>query len=276
MDKRVKESLKEVNNKSIQTYLKERRVVINKANGFDQNDHLRNKKNVFDEKKEKVKSTNLFECLPQFNNSLYKNSIKKEIKETQKPQLITIDKLNNQTKEGIQTSQKLKLPLIGNLDQSRANESIRRSSDFCQNTTQISSLGNYFNSPIKANNNLSDMKISLNPNSNRGTTLAFNIENTYSKPKLTKNNSQIYTKTVKSHYEENFKSKYSLFNKKIQKWNNISDSGISYKNTIIDKIGNFKKTIRDLMGKHYLSTENFNQISPRKAKFHSVEGNHIY
>jgi hypothetical protein len=252
-DKRLKGSLIEVNNNSIQTYLKETKILANKSNNVnsDESGHLKNKGNI-----KKIKLANLFESLPNFNNSIYKKS---KISENQNASSLNVKP----------TSKAPKLPLIGNTEKSRANESIRNSFDFCQNTTQISYLGNYFNTPIKANH-MSDLYLNYTNNSNRGTTLTFNPKNINLKLRT----SQINLKNLKSHYEENFKSKYSIF-KDFKKANNISDSIALNKNTIIDKIGNFKNTLKEILSKHYLSTEDFNQISPRKFNFNYNEDEQI-
>lgn len=248
--------------------MKETKTIANRGISFNINNSGFNHKKDNFLTKEKVKFANLFESLPKFNNTLYKKSTNNN---SFNPPLIASPKQNIKSQEGKTNSKTPKLPFIGNVEMSKAHESIRRSMDFCQNTTQISYLGNQFNSSVMTNN-LSNMHFGSNNNSNRRTTLTFNIKNTNAKPKLSKNNSQIKLKNVSSYYAENFKSKYGLF-KDLKKANNISDSGIQNKNTIIDKIGEYKKTNRDFANKHYLSTENFNQISPRRVNYDEIEVN---
>ena len=252
-DKRLKGSLIEVNNNSIQTYLKETKIRANKVNNVnsDESEHLKNQGII-----KKIKLANLFENLPNFNNSFYKKS---KISENQKASSLNVKS----------TSKAPKLPLIGNAGKSRANKNIRNSFDFCQNTTQISYLGSYFNTPIKANH-MSDLYLNYTNNSNRGTTLTFNPKNVNLKLKT----SQINLKNLKSHYEENFKSKYSIF-KDFKKAKDLSDSIPRNKNTIINKIGFFKNTLKEILTKQYLSTEDFNQISPKKVNFDFIEDDQI-
>lgn len=265
MDSRFKESFKEVKNQSLQSYLKNNKITTNRVNSVDSNDLNNNINNAKHSNKGKIKLANLFESLPNFNNTVYKKSLDKIYQETHNfntPKNNIVSNIDANT-----YSKTPKLPMIKNTKKSEANNNIRKSFDFCQNTTQLSSLGDYFKSPNKSNN-LSNPNLGYITNSKRITTLTFDPINTNIKPKLSKNDSQISLKNVKSYYEENFKNRHSII-KDFKKFHNDSESIVNNKNTILEKIVDCKKNIREITNKHYLSTENFNQINPRNSNFYN-------
>jgi len=284
VDKRLKESFKEVSNESIQNYLKQNKKIANRGSSLiSSNVSKYSSKKELDPFNDQIKYSNLFESLPNFNNTIYRNSFKIDVNENQsinnnkenkkniknnnednslKPKKKKNDKEKKEQLSPIRSN--ILPPIRRSIDLQKLHGKIGSSFDFCQNTTQASIIGNYFNSPTYKLGSLQNNK---NIHSNRGTTISFNNANGTINLRSNKNiKSQINFKTIKSYYAENFKSKYSMFVDNRKK-TNFSEFNIAHKNTIMDKLGDHKKMIREMIKQHYLSTEDFKQISPKHGLF---------
>ncbi len=278
IDIRLQDNLKEINNKSIQEFLINFKKTNLKRVGLESSSSQKTQRKFYDDfiMSQEIKFSNLFESLPNFNNTIYRKSIQIN---TDSDDPILISNQLNIKKDHYKFP--VNLPQIRTNQKKKTFDNYSINEDFCQNATHLTMLMNISNSPLikqdsklfsplvflhRLTNSQSNLKVNT---SHGGTTDSFKV-NTNSIRKRFKNKSLINFKNIKSHYTDNFRSKLNILNDHKKTLNILNLSNQIKHTTIIEKKFEYKNALKDIISRNYVSTEEFNQISPRRPKFDHI------